>query len=98
MNACSRLILAHQVRFRMHAFEVAADGDRLGEVCAVVEFDERQAGPRDSFASISGVRFLPVARSTCSIGILSPFSATKILSRRGFGAKAKSYIFIMVAI
>ena len=54
--------------------------------------------PAGFFASISGVRFLRAKMSTCSVGILSPFSATKILSLRGLGARASSYIFMMVAI
>src|SRR5271156_981550 len=35
-------VLAHQVGLRMQPFQVAADGDRFGQMTAVVEFDKRQ--------------------------------------------------------
>src|SRR5271170_444047 len=40
------VVLAHQVRLGMQTFEVATDRDRLGEMGAIVELDERQAACR----------------------------------------------------
>ena len=59
------LVLAHQVGLRMQPFEVAANRDRLRQ-CVPSSSSITGRPPAGFLASIAGVRFWPVKRSTCS--------------------------------